>query len=398
MAPLWEPFRHTQDTVGGIPLKRILSLFLALCAAAALLCPSAQAAQPKGAYIAANHTKSNGKPYYIMVNRAQSTVTVYGLDEDGYYTVPVKAMICSTGRKGHATPAGTFTIGGRWTWLRMVDSSYGQYATQIQGNILFHSVCYTKRDPSALMTEEYNGLGAPASLGCVRLQTVDAKWIYDNCARGTKVTIYDDPDSPGPLGKPDKLVSNISPEQDNGWDPTDPRPENPWHEAVPYGDVLPGAWYYEDVQYVLAAGVMTGTSAAVFSPDAPVTYRGMAQVLYRMSGGGEEDAFRWAVDHRLLDGMTGKGFDADGSISRQALVTLLYRYETVYRGREAEGLASLSQFKDAPSVRAYAKSAMQWAVGNSLIQGSSSGTIHPAGQASRAQLAAILHRYGELDG
>ena len=213
-------------------MKRILSLFLALCAAAALLCPSAQAAQPKGAYIAANHTKSNGKPYYIMVNRAQSTVTVYGLDEDGYYTVPVKAMICSTGRKGHATPAGTFTIGGRWTWVHMLDDSYGQYCTQIKGNILFHSVCYTEKDPSTLMTEEYNGLGAPASLGCVRLQTVDAKWIYDNCARGTKVTIYDDAENPGPLGKPEKLIPSISQEQANGWDPTDPREANPWPKLM----------------------------------------------------------------------------------------------------------------------------------------------------------------------
>ena len=391
MASLWGGHSIIHKTMQEVShLKRITSLFLALaCAALLLLCSGVHTAW------AAGPMAGNGKPYYIMVNRAQSTVTVYELDDEGYYTVPVKAMICSTGRKGHATPTGTFTIGGRWTWLRMVDSSYGQYATQIRGNILFHSVCYTKRDPSALMTEEYNGLGAPASLGCVRLQTADAKWIYDNCARGTKVTIYDDADSPGPLGKPDKLVSNISPEQDNGWDPTDPRPENPWHETVPYGDVLPGAWYYKDVQYVLAAGIMTGADAAAFSPDATVTCREMTQVLYRMSGGGDDDAFSWAVDHRLLDGMTGKGFDADGPISRQGLVTLLYRYETVYCGREAEGLASLSQFKDAPSVRAYA--AMQWAVGNNLIQGGSSGTIHPTGQASRAQLAAILHRYGELD-
>ena len=169
-------------------MKRILSLFLALCAVP-LLCAGVRTSR------ASAPMASSGKPYYIMVNRAQSTVTVYELDEEGYYTVPVKAMVCSTGRKGHATPTGTFTIGGRWTWLHMIDDSYGQYATQIKGNILFHSVCYTEKDPSTLMTEEYNGLGAPASLGCVRLQTADAKWIYDNVARGTKVTIYDGDDT-----------------------------------------------------------------------------------------------------------------------------------------------------------------------------------------------------------
>ena len=212
--------------VGGIPLKRIVSLFLALVTAALLVSSGVQSAA------ASQQMPSNGKPYYIMVNRAQSTVTVYELDERGYYTVPVKAMICSTGRKGHATPTGTYTIGGRWSWVHMLDNSYGQYCTQISGNILFHSVCYTKRDPSTLMTSEYNGLGAPASLGCVRLQTIDAKWIYDNCARGTKVTIYDDADSPGPLGKPTTLVGYISDTQANGWDPTDPRENNPWHKIL----------------------------------------------------------------------------------------------------------------------------------------------------------------------
>ena len=189
---------------GGTPLKRkITALCLTLLSCLLLAC----AALPASAsdYIAANHTASNGRPYYIMVNRAMNTVTVYALDDDGYYTVPVKAMVCSVGRQGHDTPTGTFSIGGRWTWLHMFDDSYGQYATQISGNILFHSVCYTKKDPSTLMADEYNMLGSPASLGCVRLQTVDAKWIYDNCTRGTKVTIYDGSD-PGPLGKPDKLV------------------------------------------------------------------------------------------------------------------------------------------------------------------------------------------------
>ena len=180
-------------------------------------------------YIAAEHTYSNGLPYYIMVNRAQNTVTVYGLDANGYYTVPVKAMICSVGRKGHSTPKGTYTIGGKWKWIHMVDGSYGPYNSQIKGDILFHSVCYSKKDPSTLITEECNGLGERASLGCVRLQTADAKWIYDNCAAGTKITVYDGT-SPGPLGKPSRLVDHISPDHPaSGWDPTDPRGRNPWH-------------------------------------------------------------------------------------------------------------------------------------------------------------------------
>lgn len=211
--------------------KRITVFFLAVTAVFMLLSASAQPARASD-YIAANDTASNGCPYYIMVNRAMNTVTVYGLDEEGYYTVPVKAMVCSVGRAGHSTPLGTFSLTGyKREWNHMLDGTYGQYATQFYGNYLFHSICYSEADPSALLMDEYNKLGEPASLGCVRLQTVDAKWIYDNCAAGTMVTIYDG-ESPGPLGKPSTFLEEILPEQDNGWDPTDPRPENPWRERL----------------------------------------------------------------------------------------------------------------------------------------------------------------------
>lgn len=368
-------------------MKRIASLFLALISAGLLLCSGVHTA-----WAAAG----GGKPYSIMVNRAQSTVTVYEQDGEGNYTVPVKAMICSTGRKGHATPTGDFTIGGRWTWLHMIDGSYGQYATQIKGNILFHSVCYTKKDPSALMTEEYNGLGEPASLGCVRLQTADAKWIYDNCARGTKVTIYDDAEDPGPLGKPDRLVDHISEEEANGWDPTDPREENPWHEllsgeeseAEEAGPPVPGP---EDSEAEEAAPLPAGQA---------VSYAMMAQALYELSGEGgltnTGSAVRWAVDRRLLDGGAAQGFDPAGPMTRQALVSMLYRYETRYRGRDVRELGSLSRFSDGAGVHPSAREAMRWAVGAGLIQGTSENTLHPGDYASPDQLDIILARYSQL--
>lgn len=212
-------------------MKKRLTKMFAVFLASLLLLGRTQTAGASD-YIAANHTAGNGSPYYIMVNRKANTVTVYGLDDGGYYTVPVKAMVCSVGRSGHKTPMGTYSVTGyKQLWLHMKDGSYGQYATQFYGNYLFHSVCYSKADPSTLLTDEYNMLGDPASLGCVRLQTADAKWIYDNCAAGTKVTVYDG-DDPGPLGKPDRVVSEITPELDNGWDPTDPREENPWHDRL----------------------------------------------------------------------------------------------------------------------------------------------------------------------
>ncbi len=169
---------------------------------------------------------ANDLPYAIQVNRKMNTVTVYTQDEAGNYTVPYKAMICSTGRLGHATPLGNYAVTSvKKEWCMMFDSTYGQYSTQFFGNYLFHSICYTAPDPSTMLAQEYNMLGGVASLGCVRLQTADAKWIYDNCAPGTHVTIYDG-DDPGPLGKPERAVDTVP--AACGWDPTDPRPENPW--------------------------------------------------------------------------------------------------------------------------------------------------------------------------
>ena len=168
---------------------------------------------------------NSDKPYYIKVNYGANVVTIYSKDENGDYTVPVKAMVCSTGR---ATPtSGTYTIKGRWRWLKMIGGVYAQYTTQVVGNILFHSVPYLRKgDSSSLEYWEYDKLGTSASAGCIRLTMQDASWIYNNIASGTLVEFYSSSD-PGPLGKPSapKISWN---EECRGWDPTDSDPNNPW--------------------------------------------------------------------------------------------------------------------------------------------------------------------------
>ena len=154
-------------------------------------------------------------------------MTVYSADADGYYTVPARAMICSTGT---ATPtSGTYSLpGNRWEWKGLFGDVYGQYATHITGNILFHSVPYTKnRDKSSLEYWEFDKLGTAASMGCIRMQVRDAKWVYDNMFSIQAVQFYKDAD-PGPLGKPSapKISGN---ETCRGWDPTDPGSGNPWN-------------------------------------------------------------------------------------------------------------------------------------------------------------------------
>ncbi|MDE6916215.1 MAG: L,D-transpeptidase, partial [Lachnospiraceae bacterium] len=133
----------------------------------------------------------------IMVNRAANCVTVYEKDAAGEFTVPVKAFVCSCGREGHETPLGTFKTSNYYQWRLMVDGSYGQYAVRFNRGIMFHSVPYYTKNAGNMEWEQFNLLGEAASLGCVRLTCADAKWIYDNCAAGTEVIVYDDAEDPG---------------------------------------------------------------------------------------------------------------------------------------------------------------------------------------------------------
>lgn len=171
--------------------------------------------------------KEEEKSYYIKINRQQNVITVYEKDENDEYTVPVKAILCSTGRY-NATPKGVFHLTNKYIWRELNGGVYGQYASRITGRVLFHSVPYASRNKSSLYWEKYNKLGKQDSMGCVRLTVEDAKWIYDNCPSGTAVEVYDSED-PGPLGRPE----TIKLDKDNanrGWDPTDPDEKNPWHK------------------------------------------------------------------------------------------------------------------------------------------------------------------------
>ena len=172
---------------------------------------------------------TSGTKYRLEVNCQQNVVNVYEKDSNGEYTNCVKVMLCSV---GYATPkSGTYSLKkyGGWEWKGLQGDVYGQYATQITGNILFHSVPYTEKyNNSSLEYWEYDKLGTAASLGCIRLTVKNAKWIYDNCASGTKVYFYSD-SNPGPLGKPsERKISGDS--EVNGWDPTDPDSDNPWKD------------------------------------------------------------------------------------------------------------------------------------------------------------------------
>lgn len=165
----------------------------------------------------------SNQPYIVLVNRAMCCVTVYAKDENDHYTVPVKAFTCSVGREGHETPTGRYTTGSRFDWCYMVDGSWGRnaiFVIQNQG-IMFHSVCYYTKSTDNLEYEEFNKLGTPASLGCIRLSYADVTWIYNNCPSGFTTIIYDDATCAGPLGKPASIIIDVNDEEARKYDPTD---------------------------------------------------------------------------------------------------------------------------------------------------------------------------------
>lgn len=172
--------------------------------------------------------ENNGIKYYLKVNYTANVVTAYTKDNSGEYTVPAKAMLCSTGT---ATPtSGVYKMSNKYRWHQLNGGVYGQYCSRITGHILFHSVPYRTNSPDTLKYAAYDKLGTKASAGCIRLTVADAMWIYSNCPSGTCVEFYSS-SNPGPLGKPTakKISSN---EKCRNWDPTDPLSSNPWHGYV----------------------------------------------------------------------------------------------------------------------------------------------------------------------
>lgn len=168
-------------------------------------------------------------PYFIKVNRSQNCVTVYTYDKNGEYTVPVRAMICSTGVNKATVLGDDFYIYYKQEWNPLFNDVYGHYVSGFYGDYLFHSVPYEDASADTLETEEFNKLGDEGSLGCVRMETADVKWIYDNCPENTPVTVYDD-NNPGPLGKPKAIKIT---DHTCGWDPTDDDPQNPYATKTP---------------------------------------------------------------------------------------------------------------------------------------------------------------------
>lgn len=178
---------------------------------------------------------------------------------------------------------------------------------------------------------------------------------------------------------------------------------------VDFLDVSRTDWFYYDVRYVCENGLMNGTSRNRFSPYGTATRGMLVTILYRMEneprcfgsaafsdvkpGAYYEKAVVWASQNNIVSGYTDGTFRPDAPVTREQLASILYRY-TRYRGQDvsAAGTTSLTGYGDAQAVSNYALPAMRWACGTGILQGAN-GKLNPSGLATRAQLAAMLHRY-----
>ena len=186
--------------------------------------------------------------------------------------------------------------------------------------------------------------------------------------------------------------------------------ENPGTGANPFTDVSEKDWFYGDVMFVYENGLMLGTSKTLFSPHGTATRGMMATILWRMEGSpapkGKNsftdveagkwyaDAITWTAENGIFAGYGKDKFGPDDPITREQLAAIFYRYAD-YKGYDLTVKGNLDKFKDSDKITDYAKTAMQWAVGSGLVKGKSGNLLDPQGTATRAEIAAMLHRFIE---
>ena len=177
---------------------------------------------------------------------------------------------------------------------------------------------------------------------------------------------------------------------------------------LPFRDVSKRDWYYDDVVYVYRKGYMDGMSSTRFGGELNTTRGQIVTILWRLTGEPRAtkrnpftdvsssqyyyDAISWAYDAGVVDGFDARTFKPDQNVTREQLAAILYRYAK-YMNLSTSGSAYLAKYTDADKIANWAYDAMAWANYRGLINGTSATRIDPKGYATRAQIAAILHRF-----
>ena len=250
-------------------------------------------------------------------------------------------------------------------------------------------------ETTCVVTVEYNGIftveknsqytlpAAPSKSGYAFLGWSDGTTTYD--ARAT-VTIT----------KNTTFTAVWVRHPDTPYVPEPEQPEQPETPVFPFYDVPTSAWYYTAVKYVYDNKLMDGVDTYVFAPNDTLTRAMVWTIIARMSGvdttGGNSwyaKAQEWVITNGISDGE-----NPTAAITREQLVTMLYRYAQIkgYDVSVGENTNILS-YVDATSISEYAMSAFQWACGSGLTEGDENGALTPLATATRAQAAAMIMRF-----
>ena len=174
-----------------------------------------------------------------------------------------------------------------------------------------------------------------------------------------------------------------------------------------FSDVSSGSWYYDAVQYVYDAGLMSGTASYLFTPDGATTRGMIATILYRLEGSPSTgsasfsdvssgkyyaQAVAWTAENGIVSGYSASRFGPESAITREQLAAILYRY-AAYKGYDVSALASLTGYADSSLVASYAKTPFAWAVQAGIISGTGANRLSPSTGATRTQVAAMLMRF-----
>ena len=177
---------------------------------------------------------------------------------------------------------------------------------------------------------------------------------------------------------------------------------------LPFSDVTESDWFYDAVTYAYENGLMDGVGAGLFAPNSETTRAQLVTILHRLAGqpvpSGDSgfsdvetgtwytDAVAWAAQNGIVNGVSDTQFAPGDDITREQLAVILYRYAT-YQGYDVSQRADLSGFVDAGTINTYAQEALSWASAQGLVLGFEDDSLRPQGNASRAQIAAVLMRF-----
>lgn len=324
---------------------------------------------------------------------ADNTCTVCGYDR----TVPVTGVTLDQ-------PALSMTVG--YTVSAPVTLS----ATVEPDNATDRTVTWTSSDTSVATVDE-NGVVTPVGAGTATI-TATAGSVSVSCAVTVTTTsapsgggVYY-PSTPTP-STPTPSTPTPTPPEVDVTDPDVPLADLP----LPFEDVKDGDWYREAVAFMYKNELMLGVSDKLFGVNTNTTRGMMATIIYRLekepattfedifndvdSGKWYSEAITWGNKNGIVLGYDNGGFGPEDNVTREQLVTLLYRY-AAKKGYDVSKQADLSAFVDADEVSGYAKEAMSWAVAMGLVQGRGAGKLAPTDLARRVEVAALFQRFASL--